>query len=86
VVKHPETRGVGSVQLQLAVPGSVARAELEALWGPAQVPPALAIETRTLVFRPPPPPGARFQATVALVVEGDEHGPAIWAYVIRDPL
>ena len=86
VVRHPASGDTGSVQLQLAVPGSLTAKELEALWGPAQHPPALAIETRTLIFRPPLPDGARFRATVTLIVDGLETGPTLWVYVIRDPL
>jgi hypothetical protein len=86
VVRHPVTGDTGSVQLQLAVPGSITAAELEALWGPPQHPPALAIETRTLIFRPPLPEGARFRPTVTLIVDGLEDGPALWVNVIRDIL
>jgi hypothetical protein len=86
VAKHPETGDIGSVQLSLAVPGSITEAELEALWGPAQHPPSFAVVTSTLIFRPSLPEGARFRPTVVLIVEGDEKGPALWAYVIRDIL
>ena len=86
VVRNPATGDLGSVQLQLAVPGSLSALELEARWGPPHHPPALAIETRTLIFRPPLPAGARFRPTVTLIVDGLENGPALWVHVIRDPL
>jgi hypothetical protein len=86
VVKRPGTGALNDVELQLDVPGSVRPAELEALWGAPSRPPALAIETRTLIFRPTPPAGARFRATVTLTLDGDEAGPATWVKVIRDAL
>jgi hypothetical protein len=61
-------------------------AEIEALWGPAQHPPPLSLETRSVIFRPPLPEGARFLPTVTMTLEGDENGPATWVAVIRDPL
>ena len=85
VVKRPGTGELNDVELQLAVPGSVTVAELEALWGPPQHPPALAIETRTVIFRPPLGEGARFRASVTLTLDGDETGPATWVKVIREP-
>ena len=84
VAKRHGTAELNDVELQLATPGALAVAELEALWGPAGRPPALAIETRTLLFRPTPPAGSRFHATVALTVEGAGDGPVTWVKVIRD--
>ena len=86
VVKDSRIGGTNDVELQLAVPGSVTVAEIEALWGPAQHPPPLALETRSVIFRPPLPEGARFLPTVTMTLEGDENGPATWVAVIRDPL
>jgi hypothetical protein len=86
VGKNPRIGGTNDVQLQLAVPGSVTVAEIEALWGPAQHPPPLSLETRSVIFRPPLPEGARFLPTVTMTLEGDENGPATWVAVIRDPL
>jgi hypothetical protein len=86
VVKRHGTGETNDVELQLAAPGSVTVAELEALWGPAQHPPPLALETRTLIFRPPLPEEARFRPTVTLIVDGNETGPALWVKVIRDSL
>jgi hypothetical protein len=85
-VKRHGTGALNDVELQLAVPGSVRPEELEALWGAPGRPPALAIETRTLVFRPAPLAGARFRATVTMTLDGDEAGPATWIKVIRDVL
>jgi hypothetical protein len=85
-VKRHGTGELNDVELQLAVPGSVTVAELEAMWGSPQHPPPLAIETRTLIFRPPLREGARFRATVTLTLDGDETGPATWVKVIRDAL
>lgn len=84
VAKRHGTAELNDVELQLATPGALAVAELEALWGAPGRPPALAIETRTLLFRPTPPAGSRFQATVAVTVEGTEDGPVTWVKVIRD--
>jgi hypothetical protein len=86
VGKNPRSGGTNHVELQLAAPGSVTVAEIEALWGPAQHPPPLSLETRSVIFRPPPPKGARFLPTVTMTLDGDENGPAIWVAVIRDPL
>jgi hypothetical protein len=86
VARNPRIGGTNHVELQLAVPGSVTVAEIEALWGPAQHPPPLSLETRSVIFRPPLPEGARFLPTVTMTLDGDENGPAIWVAVIRDPL
>lgn len=86
VGKNPRIGGTNDVQLQLAVPGSVTVAEVEALWGPAQHPPPLSLESRSVIFRPPLPEGARFLPTVTMTLQGDENGPATWVAVIRDPL
>ncbi len=86
VGKNPRIAGTNHIELQLAVPGSVTVAEIEALWGPAQHPPPLALETRSVIFRPPLPEGARFLPTVTMTLQGDENGPAVWVAVIRDPL
>lgn len=86
VGKNPRIGGTNDVELQLAVPGSVTVAEIEALWGPPQHPPPLALETRSVIFRPPLPEGARFLPTVTMTLEGDENGPAVWVSVIRSPL
>ena len=86
VVKDSRIGGTNDVELQLAVPGSVTVAEIEALWGPPQHPPALALETRSVIFRPPLPAGATFLPTVTMTLEGDENGPAVWVAVIRSPL
>ncbi len=86
VARNPRIGGTNHVELQLAVPGSVTVAEIEALWGPAQYPPPLSLETRSVIFRPPLPEGARFLPTVTMTLEGDADGPAIWIAVIRDPL
>jgi hypothetical protein len=84
VVKRHETGGLNDVQLQLATPGALQAAELEALWGEPGRPPQLAIGETKLVFRPPVPAGARHRATVSLTLEGDESGPVTWIDVIRD--
>lgn len=84
VVKRRETGELNDVELALATPGSLAVSELEALWGPPSLPPPLAIETRSLVFRPAAPAGARFRATVVLVADGDESGPVLEVKVVRD--
>jgi hypothetical protein len=86
VGRNPRIGGTNDVQLQLAVPGSVTVAEIEALWGRAQHPPPLSLETRSVIFRPPLPEGARFLPTVTMTLEGDENGPATWVGVLRDPL
>ncbi len=86
VGRNPRLGGTNHVELQLAVPGSVTVDQIEALWGSAQRPPSLSLETRSVIFRPPLPEGARFLATVTMTLEGDENGPAIWVAVIRDPL
>ncbi len=86
VGKNPRSGGTNHVELQLAVPGSVTVAEIEALWGPAQHPPPLSPETRSVIFRPPSPEGATYLATVTMTLQGDANGPAIWVAVIRDPL
>lgn len=86
VARNPRTGGTNHVELQLSVPGSVTVAQIEALWGPAQHPPPLSLETRSVIFRPPLPAGATFLPTVTMTLEGDEKGPAIWVAVIRDPL
>ena len=84
VVKRRETGGLNDVQLQLATPGALRAAELEALWGEPARPPQLAIGETKLVFRPPVPAGAPYRATVSLTVDGDESGPVTWVDVIRD--
>ena len=86
VGRNPRSGGTNHVELQLAVPGSVTVAEIEALWGRAQHPPPLSLETKSVIFRPPLPEGARFLPTVTMTLEGDENGPATWVAVIRDPL
>ena len=86
VARNPRIGGTNHVELQLAVPGSVTVAEIEALWGLAQHPPPLSLETRSVIFRPPLPEGARFLPTVTMTLQGDANGPAIWVAVIRDPL
>ena len=85
-VKRHGTADLNDVELQLAVPGSVTVAELEALWGAPSRPPALAIGTRSLTFRPPLREGARFGVRVSLILEGDETGPATRVKVMRDVL
>lgn len=86
VARNPRIGGTNHVELQLAVPGSVTVAEIEALWGPAQHPPPLSLETTSVIFRPPLPEGARFLPTVTMTLQEDANGPAIWVAVIRDPL
>lgn len=86
VVKDSRIGGTNDVELQLAVPGSVTVAQIEALWGPAHHPPSLSLETRSVIFRPPLPDGARFLPTVTMTLQGDRNGPATWVAVIRDPL
>lgn len=86
VGKNPRSGGTSHVELQLAVPGSVTVAQIETLWGPAQHPPPLSLETRSVTFRPPLPGGARFLPTVTMTLDGDENGPATWVAVFRDPL
>jgi hypothetical protein len=84
VVKKHASGALNDVQLQLASPGSLRAAELERLWGAPGRPALLAIGETKLVFRPPAPAGARYRATVALTLEGDETGPVTWVDVIRD--
>lgn len=86
VARNPRIGGTNHVELQFAVPGSVTVAQIEALWGPAQHPPPLSLETRSVIFRPPLPEGAGFLTAVTMTLEGDANGPAIWVAVIRDPL
>lgn len=86
VVKRHATGDLNDVQLQLASPDSLRVAELERLWGAPARPPLLAIGETKLVFRPPVSDGARFRATVALTLDGDETGPVTWVDVIRDAL
>jgi hypothetical protein len=86
VGRNPRIGGTNHIELQLAEPGSVTVAEIEALWGPAQHPPSLSLETRSVIFRPPLPEGAAFLPTVTMTLQGGTNGPAIWVAVIRDPL
>ncbi len=84
VVKRHASGELNDVKLRLAVPGALAAAELERLWGPPTRPPLLAIGETKLVFHPRAPEGARFRAVVSLTFEGDEAGPVAWVDVIRD--
>lgn len=83
-VKRHATGELNDVQLQLAVPGGLAPADLARLWGEPGRPPALSIGETKLVFRPGVPEGSRFRAIVALTLDGDETGPVTWVDVIRD--
>lgn len=84
VVKRHASGELNDVQLRLAVPGALAAAELERLWGPPTRPPLLAIGETKLVFHPQAPEGARFRAVVSLTLDGDEAGPVTSVDVIRD--
>ncbi len=87
VVKNSRIGGTNDVELQLSVPGSVTVAEIEALVGDRpQHPPPLALETRSVIFGPPLPEGARFLPTVTMTTGGGRERPSHRVAVIRDPL
>jgi len=86
VVKQHQTGDLNDVQFQLAKPGALIVDDLARRWGRPARPPNLVIGETKLVFRPPARPGARFRATVALTLDGDETGPVTWVAVIRDAI